>query len=158
MHLLFISINTRTNYVTEHVSWFRDHLLNLGEFGPNVNISIFVTNQPSAGSNNAAQMNGTESPLLSGGEIVDYETISGTDDMESLLANDVTKHGLDLKFTNMNVNVIINDVMEATETKHRVLVATCGPKSLMDDVRDSVFRWQDKEEVRIDLHSEDFNS
>lgn len=99
-----------------------------------------------------------ESPLLSGGEVLDYETISGTDDMDTLLANDVTKHGLDLKFTKMNANVIINDVMEATETKQRVLVATCGPKSLMDDVRDSVFRWQEKPGVRIDVHSEDFNS
>lgn len=58
----------------------------------------------------------------------------------------------------MTPEVVFAEVLGEVNSHERVLVAACGPSSLIDAVKDSVDSWRDKSELGIDLHCEDFDN
>lgn len=59
-------------------------------------------------------------------------------------------------FEKLDVDGTIRKASQALGSHDRVLVLSCGPKSLMEAVQDSVTKWQKKRNIRIDVHCEDF--
>lgn len=80
-------------------------------------------------------------------------------DMEGLLTNTTTNEiedAFNIRFEKVHVEQEIGVALEGVATEQRVLVATCGPESLMDDVRDAADRWRNSRGLRIDIHFENF--
>ena len=61
---------------------------------------------------------------------------------------------VDVRFEKMNVSRYIEERISEKISCGGVLVAGCGPKSLGDDIED----WGDAQELRVDIHCEDFDN
>lgn len=59
-------------------------------------------------------------------------------------------------FEKLDVDRTVGNGARAPGSHQRVLVLSCGPKSLMDAVQDSASKWQEKRDIRIDVHCENF--
>ncbi|KAF5021915.1 hypothetical protein F66182_6063 [Fusarium sp. NRRL 66182] len=151
----------------EHLSWFRDHLHNLTKAGIDLSLTIYVTNEPWPSPNStiraACETEATspcvETRLLSTEEACRYGTISGVGDMDRLLgeaACDIAQQNPKIRFEKMAIHSVLNEALVNVVFHQRVLIATCGPKSLMDDVGDFADRWQNKADASVDVHCEDF--
>lgn len=102
--------------------------------------------------------NSTETMLLSKGGGPNYETISRIDDERPLLDSDddtdVDEIG-DLRFTKMDTRDVLSESFQDVRLDQRVLVASCGPQSLMNSIRDVTDEYL-RLGYRIEAHSEDF--
>ncbi|WZH49526.1 ferric reductase NAD binding domain-containing protein [Fusarium acuminatum] len=99
-----------------------------------------------------------ESESLLRDNALNYGTASGMCDIGELFQQTTfDEQTLDLNFEKVNIDVIISESLKIAGRHQRVLVASCGPKSLMDDVVDSAHKWQNKRGLRIDVHCEDFD-
>ncbi|KXH33982.1 hypothetical protein CSIM01_02317 [Colletotrichum simmondsii] len=147
---------------TDHLKWFSEHLNNLMKMGPAVRVSLFVTNEEATSSSIAPPYDiahDVESQLLSGNRTPGYGAVSSSDDTSSLLARTnghEVEQAYNLHFRRMDIESVISDAIHFVESRQRVLMATCGPESLMEAVRDSAESWRKRRDLRIDVHSEDF--
>ncbi|KAK1623560.1 ferric reductase NAD binding domain-containing protein [Colletotrichum phormii] len=147
---------------TEHLKWFSEHLSKLMKMGPAVKVSLFVTNEEPISSPIATQTDtpyDVESQLLSERGTPSYGAVSSVDDTSSLLARangHEVEQAYNLHFRRMDIESVVSDAIQSVESRQRVLMATCGPESLMEAVRDSAESWRKKRDLRIDVHSEDF--
>ncbi|SCV39814.1 related to ferric-chelate reductase [Fusarium fujikuroi] len=147
----------------EQLSWFRRHLGNLTESPYPINLRIYVTGERSASGSLRDDIDtpesswGTEREILLREDASDYETISAMDDLCVSACGAVDN---ELKsssfFEKLDVDGTIRKAAQASGSHDRVLVLSCGPKSLMEAVQDSVSKWQKKKNIRIDVHCEDF--
>lgn len=132
------------------------------KMGPAVKVSLYVTNEEATSSSVATAYDGpydVESQLLSGNRTPGYGAISSADDTSSLLARTnghEVEQAYNLHFRRIDIESVISDAVQSVESRQRVLMATCGPESLMEAVRDSAESWRKKRDLRIDVHSEDF--
>lgn len=63
-----------------------------------------------------------------------------------------------LKFEKMIPEAVFAEVLGEVNSHERVLVAACGPTSLIDAVKDSADSWRDNLELGIELHCENFDN
>ncbi|TDZ31053.1 putative ferric reductase transmembrane component [Colletotrichum spinosum] len=146
----------------EHLSWFAKHLRNLAKAGPAINVTLFVTDEPSTSSSQARTgaasqydaRNREETSLLSASKGSGYNAITGLEETSII---SLEEPGLNIRFKKMNIGAIMDKAMEEVQVNQRVLVATCGPRGLMDAVENSVCGWREKtQDIRLDVHCEDF--
>jgi hypothetical protein len=151
------------------LSWFYEHLCRFARHG--LKIVIYVTNEATTTSpdevvraalecSKIELQNTVKTRLLSKKDAPSYETITEYTDIEMRLddASDNDEEGLDdiaqFHHERMKPEDEIAHIMKEADRGHKVLVAACGPSSLMDAVTDSVDRWRDTR--NIDLHCESF--
>ncbi|KAG4261887.1 hypothetical protein FPRO03_11355 [Fusarium proliferatum] len=128
----------------EQLSWFRRHLGNLTESPYPINLKIYVTGERSASGSlrddidTPESSRGTEREILLREDAFDYETISAMDDLCVSACGAVDN---ELKsssfFEKLDVDGTIRKAAQASGSHDRVLVLSCGPKSLMKAVQDS---------------------
>lgn len=70
----------------------------------------------------------------------------------------VVKHGYDFEYGKLSAENVICEALQTVRSQQRVLIAACGPPSLMASVRDSADRYRREAGYIIDVHSEDFGS
>lgn len=95
-----------------------------------------------------------ESGLICNTTSPNYETISKVD---ATVTYDAIPHDFSIAFEKMKIDEVVEMALEGTGTHEHILVATCGPTSLMDTVKSSAEFWRDRKGLHIDVHSEDFN-
>ncbi|KAH7311537.1 hypothetical protein B0I35DRAFT_488926 [Stachybotrys elegans] len=117
---------------TVHLTWFSEHIYNLAKTAPTVNIIVFITSE-----------DGTGSDILHG-----FPQSNAWDGIRGLIT---------VKHEKMNADKVILDSMQAVEKHQQVLVAACGPSSLMDAVKDSAHSWRTRGSCGLDVHCEDFD-
>ncbi|KAF4953645.1 hypothetical protein FGADI_5981 [Fusarium gaditjirri] len=130
-----------------------------------IGLKVYVTGQrPTCGSivddtDSRPPRDRAERELLLREEAFDYETMSGMGDLCGSTCQTIDD---ELKFNplfeKLDVDETISESLRASGSHHRVLILSCGPKSLMDAVLDSASKWQMKRNIRIDVHCEDFGS
>lgn len=81
-----------------------------------------------------------------------YKTITEMDHVDKF----VDDQAAIVKFEKMSARDVIAEAMQGVRKAHRVFLAACGPKSLMDVVRDSADTYKSGNGYRIDVHCEDF--
>ncbi|KAK2738353.1 ferric reductase transmembrane component 5 [Colletotrichum kahawae] len=138
---------------SEHLSWFQEHLHNISRSGSSIDVKLYVTGDSPRDETSA---NRPDNARTNEG-VVNYGSI--THDTEGLLtstASNEIEDAFNIRFEKVNIEQEIGVALEGVATEQRVLVATCGPESLMDDVRDSADRWRNSRGLRIDIHFENF--
>lgn len=129
------------NNLVEYLSWFDQHLQNLTRFGSAVNVKVYITDEgPDRINSNCEDIsrNGSVNTLLSGAACEDVNQSAS------------------LEYKKLSAESVIWDAMQTVGNHEKVLVAACGPSSLMDAVRDSVDSIRCKGGHWIDVHFEDF--
>ena len=81
-----------------------------------------------------------------------YKTVTGMDHMDDL----VNEQMANIRFEKLSVRDVITEAMHGMGKTDRIFLAACGPKSLMDAVRDSAEAYKAGNSYRIDVHCEDF--
>ncbi|KAF5680206.1 ferric-chelate reductase [Fusarium circinatum] len=143
----------------EQLSWFRRHLSNIAESAFPISVKVYVTGERSAydavvqGTDSQASPCGAELEVLLREDAFHYETISEMGNVRELTTDEPKCNPL---FEKLDVDSTVGDGVGAPGSHQRVLLLTCGPKSLMDAVQDSASKWQKKQNIIIDVHSEDF--
>ncbi|KAF4855043.1 Ferric/cupric reductase transmembrane component 1 [Colletotrichum siamense] len=139
--------------MNQHLSWFQEHLHRISRSGSSIDVKLYVTGDSSR--------EGTSTEMPSNARTnegaVNYGSISH--DTEGLLTSTTSNEiedAFNIRFEKVNIEQEIGVALEGVATEQRVLVATCGPESLMDDVRDSADRWRNSRGLRIDIHFENF--
>ncbi|KAG5665014.1 hypothetical protein KAF25_008748, partial [Fusarium avenaceum] len=122
----------------EHLTWFHHYLWNITKAGYPLSVKIYITDEQSRGSLATMTSTVTVSQQVTGevesGDLLsntapNYGTASETGDIGGLF-----QQTSDLKFEKLDIDVVISESLEAAGRHQRVLVTSCGPKSLMDDV------------------------
>ncbi|ETS83875.1 hypothetical protein PFICI_05751 [Pestalotiopsis fici W106-1] len=154
----------------EHMSWFHESLHHLANSGLPVLITVYVTgHEPPAERDIAANTYevchetqiGTQSSLVSDRSTARYGTFQQADMLAKFLAGPADDGFAELhniKIGRMDIEVVIGESLQTLDSQSRVLVTACGPRSLMDAVRDSADKWRDKSEVALQVHCEAFDS
>ncbi|CAK7216118.1 hypothetical protein SEUCBS140593_002762 [Sporothrix eucalyptigena] len=139
---------------TDMLSWFRDHLLNITS-RPTVNVTIYVT-----GSEKPPQVKGSAVDMRDVLPEIPKSDISEAGELESLLGNHspAPEAMATIEYGKMSTDAVIDKAMQTVSGDDRVLVAGCGPSTLMEALRGSVVRYGAKNECRIDLHCEGYDS
>ncbi|KAK7754280.1 hypothetical protein SLS62_003859 [Diatrype stigma] len=149
---------------TEHLSWFYEHLKTLTKTEQDVNLKLYVTSEGASASPGAATrttiapaqvQSSIESLPLRKQATFDYKTITEVDDSTSRVLDE---QAANIKFGKMDARTVILEAMQGVGKDQRVLFAACGPKALMDAVRDSADHYRIEPGYRIDVHCEDFGS
>lgn len=83
----------------------------------------------------------------------DYKTITEVDHSACRMMDE---QAANVTFGKMNARTVILEAMQGVGNNQRVLFAACGPKALMDAVRDSADIYRIEHGYRIDVHCEDF--
>lgn len=132
-----------------------------------MNVQLYVTSHETV----ASQTNGAQAENDSGkkqttsinyvakGEGLNDENGFGNGERQWLLGEttpETTKHVADLRNEKMKVEKVIREAVETVGKYQRVLVAACGPQSLMDAVRDSADRYRKDAGYMMDVHCESF--
>ncbi|KAG7409777.1 Ferric reductase transmembrane component 3 [Fusarium oxysporum f. sp. rapae] len=147
----------------EQLSWFRRHLCNIADSAYPISLKLYVTGERPAccsvvdDTDSQASLCRAEREVLLREDAVDYETISEMGDVCGLnrqITGDESKWNP--LFERLDVDGTISKFVGGSGSHHRVLLLSCGPKSLMDAVQDSASKWQMKRNIRIDVHNEDF--
>jgi hypothetical protein len=159
--------DTCTHTLLEHLNWFRHHLLNITKAGYPLSVKVHVTDEQPRGSSAAKPPTATvcqrvigevESEGLLRDNALNYGTASEMGDVGELFQQTTSdEQTFDLNFEKVNIDVVISESLKVAGRHQRVLVASCGPKSLMDDVVDSAHKWQNKRGLTIDVHCENFD-
>ncbi|KAF5543479.1 ferric-chelate reductase [Fusarium mexicanum] len=143
----------------EQLSWFRRHLSNMEESEYPISINLYVTGgrctSDAVVQNTDSQVSPceAESDVLLREDALHYETISEMGNARELPTNEPKG---DPFFEKLDVERATGEGVGACASHQRVLILSCGPKSLMDSVQDSATKWQKKRNVIIDVHSEGF--
>lgn len=157
------------NNASEQLSWNSEHLHNLTRLGSKVNVTLYVTGEdPISSTTNTKQaltgseeIQGEMESALSTRSTLNYEEISETGDVQGLrseVACKVVEHVANVRYKKMRTESVIREAMQEVGSHQRALIAACGPKSLMDAVRDSVDSCRSKPGHTVDVHCEDFSS
>lgn len=134
-----------------------------------MNVTLYVTSEDSLSSATTAEqaltgsgeIQGEMESALSTRSISNYEEISETGDVQGLLSEavcKVVKHVANVRYKKMRTETVIREALQEVGSHQRALIAACGPKSLMDAVRDSGDSCRSKLGHRVDVHCEDFSS
>ena len=134
--------------------------------GLQINVTLYVTNDESATTDVEDTVRGATSCVeaRNGMEIgwpkrpsILHEHLVETDDLQ-VPTSKIVELADNVQYTRMNTDTVIQESMQKIGSHQRVLIATCGPKSLMDAVRDSVDICRMDPSSRVDLHCEDFSA
>ncbi|KAF5583673.1 ferric-chelate reductase [Fusarium subglutinans] len=124
----------------EQMSWFRRHLSNIAESAFPIRVKVYVTGERSAydavvhGTDSQVSPCGAELEVLLRQDAFHYETISEMGNVRGLTSAEPKCNPL---FEKLDVDRTISEGVGAAGSHQRVLLLTCGPKSLMDAVQDS---------------------
>ncbi|KLP11974.1 related to ferric-chelate reductase [Fusarium fujikuroi] len=147
----------------EHLSWFRRHLRNISESAYPISSKVYVTGERAAcgsvhdDTNTQASPCGAEMEVLLREDPFHYETLSEMGNVCGLTGHTTgDEPKCNPLFEKLDVDRTIGSGVGASGSYQRVLILSCGPKSLMDAVQDSSSKWQEKRDIRIDVHCEDF--
>ncbi|CVL06855.1 related to ferric-chelate reductase [Fusarium mangiferae] len=147
----------------EQLSWFRRHLRNTSESAYPISLEVYVTGERSAcgsvhdDTDTQGSLCGAEMEVLLREDTFHYETLSGMGNVCGLtdhITGDEPK--CNPLFEKLDVDRTVGNGVGASGSHERVLLLSCGPKTLMDAVQDSASKWQKKRNIRIDVHCEDF--
>ncbi|RSL59537.1 hypothetical protein CEP54_007254 [Fusarium duplospermum] len=137
----------------EHLSWFGESLRVLASADSTVNMFLHITKEEPGplGSNG----------LLVLPEFAELGVKSEDSEAQPLLSKTASKGNLpvlkaSLVYARMNPQTVIQDAMFNMGSDERILICVCGPKSLMDRVKETVKHCWDDSNPRIDIHCEDF--
>ncbi|KAF5978536.1 ferric-chelate reductase [Fusarium coicis] len=147
----------------EQLSWFHRHLRDIANSEYSVSVKVYVTGERSTPSSVHDDSDPQTSPceaewgILLREDTIDYQTISEIDELRGSIRG-ATEDELKSSpfFEKLDVDETIRTAIEASISHDRVLVLSCGPKSLMDAVQDSASKSQRQRNIRIDVHCEDF--
>lgn len=146
----------RTFLVTiylEHLAWFGDSLRDLASADSTVNMFLHITKEEPG-------------PMGSDGlvvfpEFANFGVKSENSEAQPLLTRTASKDsqpGLkaSVVYERMNPQTVVQNAMFNMGSHEQILICVCGPKSLMDRVKETVNDcWADSN-PRIDIHCEDF--
>jgi ferric-chelate reductase len=142
----------------------------LASAGLPIHVTVYITGPKSSVSHYDAAdtvakcdltQNGIESKSLLQGSASRYGTIQQADatSEQPVSPENIDYAKLcDIKTARMDTEVVFEKILRTVSSHDRVLVATCGPKSLMNDVRESVDHWRNKSDLAIQMHSEAFDN
>ncbi|KAH8898637.1 hypothetical protein GQ53DRAFT_791004 [Thozetella sp. PMI_491] len=157
---------------TEHLTWFLEHLQRLAAARPTVKLRLYITSEkPTTNRRDGVRatltsaseevQDAAEDALLSNHNSSHYGTLPELRDIDKLLSaaglEDIEYNG-GVKFTKMDTETVIREAMASPGHTQQALLAACGPKLLMDAVRDSADVCRTQLSCRIDVHCEDFGS
>ncbi|KAI8648240.1 FAD-binding FR-type domain-containing protein [Fusarium keratoplasticum] len=138
---------------TEHLAWFGDSLRDLASADSTVNMFLHITKEEPG-------------PMGSDGlvvfpEFANFGVKSENSEAQPLLTRTASKDsqpGLkaSVVYERMNPQTVVQNAMFNMGSHEQILICVCGPKSLMDRVKETVNDcWADSN-PRIDIHCEDF--
>lgn len=147
------SVRVFTNERVEHLGWFGEHLRDIQNASPTVNISLHVTND------GRDAVGGEEVVVLP--KVDEYERKSETGEAEPLLHASATRKTKDdlkalVAFKKLDAGALVRSRLLGAKSHHRVLIIACGPSSLMNAVRDTADECRWETNCRVDIHCEDF--
>lgn len=134
-----------------------------------MNVTLYVTSEDLLSSATHAEqvlagseeVQGEMESALSTRSMSNYEELSETGDLQRLLSEASCKaveHLTNARYMKMRAETVIREAMQEVGSHQRALIAACGPKSLMDAVRDSGDSCRSKLGHWLDVHCEDFSS
>ncbi|TDZ41204.1 Ferric/cupric reductase transmembrane component 2 [Colletotrichum trifolii] len=162
----------------ENLEWFADHIQHLSQHETGLNMILHVTRQnreeiqeketleqpPPLSSEPSFKTSPSKSVVkedfqASLAVVNNSQTISAAMSQESV-GDDVGAASIgdfcNIKHERLDVKRVLDQATEDSAPGQRVLVASCGPKSLVDIVQSSV-AWQiSSRDVSIDIHCENF--
>lgn len=154
------------NHRAEHTSWFHDHVQNITRAIPNARTTIYITSDepitgPNAGICTRVLSGEIQSMIPHESDPHTYGAIPELDGMDGLSTRAAyarLEQIATIKCMKMETEAVICEATRAINNDQRVLVAACGPQSLMDAVRDSAESWRTRLGLRLCIHCEDFNN
>ncbi|KAF6812980.1 hypothetical protein CMUS01_12940 [Colletotrichum musicola] len=148
----------------EHLSWFYDHIRNLCSAYPAMKASLYVSSTAAKASEvsdgQVGDLEAAQDRLLSGDGVSNYGTIQGkntTLTFQVVSTLDDPNASIELLSTRMDVDLVVEDALGELKDGQRVLLAACGPMSLMDAVQESARNWKDRRSIALVVHCESFN-
>lgn len=146
------------DFQEEHLTWFQEHLSKLSWVKQDIDVKLYVTREevgarPGIAVHKGLASDGVQSstPLLEQTAFT-YKTVTEMDYIEKL----VNEQAANIKFEKLSARDVIAEAMQGVGKAHRVFLAACGPKSLIDSVRESADTYKTGNGYRIDVHCEDF--
>lgn len=138
---------TCTHNSAEHLSWFHRHLRRYRKSGSQTRTTLYITDEDPATTSLKS--------IVSESSDCDEDLLE-TDDL-LVPTNEIAELVDNVEYKKLDTDMAIQGAIRKVASHERVLVATCGPKSLMNAVRDSVDRCRMDSNNRIDVHCEDFS-
>jgi hypothetical protein len=137
--------------------------------GPTVNVSLYVTSEEAIATLNkemgtvagSGDIRSVLKSILAERNTNNHGYVCETDVSEGKLDGEVcsdVESMVNFEYKRMSVDTVIWEAMQAVQSHQRVLVAACGPKPLIDAVRESADRCRRKTGHRIDVHCEGFGA
>ncbi|XEV01484.1 hypothetical protein FSHL1_006771 [Fusarium sambucinum] len=152
----------------EQLNWFRRHLVNIAKAEHSPRLKVYVTDEQLGSSSAATTSTASERQQFVGEEesesllredTFNYDTISPMGDIRELLHQTTSdEQTSNFIFEKLGIDKVIAEALGTAGWHQRVLVVSCGPKSLMGAVVDAADKWQNTRGLRIDVHCEDFDS
>ena len=137
----------------EHLSWFGEHLQDLSHVDQAINVVVCITDQDpaSAGCQDIPEFS-SFSQLKHMPEMRETEPLlnrAAHKDNEPALKRAVVYGKLDAK-------AVVRKALLGNGAHNSVYIGTCGPKSLMDTVINSVDDCRSETSRQVDIHCENF--
>ncbi|KAL2852070.1 hypothetical protein BJY01DRAFT_100482 [Aspergillus pseudoustus] len=144
---------------TEHLDWFADHLRNLTRCAPTVNITVYVTREEAQTPLETLPCPSPPSPLADTLKESGALEQEHDDDTERLLPSHTGYggsggHGFTIQYEKMAPQLVMEEAIQGVKSCDRILIAACGPRGLVDSVRDAASGLQGKDCCEIDIYSE----
>lgn len=164
----------------ENLSWYKDHLTTLASHpnSPKVKVWLHVTRAPSSSSSGErAAHQDPPTPILSSAPDAEksLQTLAATSAITARLERDIEKEMLEKETTHHSdgessrgglrhaissgrpdTAALIREAIASTPSDQRVLVAACGPASLMQTVRNTTAQCIKANGPGVELHCEQF--
>ncbi|KAH7169998.1 ferric reductase NAD binding domain-containing protein [Dactylonectria macrodidyma] len=165
----------------ENLAWFADHLDELSCHPSQISVALHVTGESISTSPCQYYSPGSSTPtLIASGDFLPQIARGGPVEslyhltLSSRLAASLEEYEherllsetpesmdlesrFDIKYQRLRANDIISDIVRSTGVNQQVLVAACGPRSLMKDVMMTVGSCMRSDGPSIEVHCENFD-
>lgn len=157
--------------MAEHLTWFEEHLSNLSSNSSTVALKLHVTSQelPILDEKYTKVHTGLEKAskqmesTIADGTLPYLAEPAGAGDMENVNEKEPqrlsTVRAADfdgVRYGKFKADAAIQEAIEGLTNNHRVLVAACGPSSLMNAVLDAVEKCRKMDGPSLEVHCEQF--
>ncbi|RMJ17588.1 hypothetical protein BHE90_015319 [Fusarium euwallaceae] len=138
---------------TEHLSWFDESLRALTSADSTVNVFLHITKEDPGPMGSDG--------LLGLPEFAAFSLKPEDSEAQPLLARTASKGcqpalKASIVYKRMNPQTVVQNALSNMRSDEQILICVCGPKSLMDRVRETVEDCGDDSNPTIDIHCEDF--
>ena len=163
VEMMLLGVAERLTRSSEHLAWFQEHLKKLAAAQASINVILYITGEDveedsKVSVRHSENWTSEETILLPKGTAQSYQTISQVDEELSSLSDDPDADSIrndDLRYTKLDTQDLLSETLQDVGLSQRVLVASCGPLSMMNSIKDATDEYI-RSGYRIDAHSEDF--